>query len=767
MSNRNLVGSHFGTYAATVQGGRVSLSNNGIDAANYGLIKSFEELLTSPLRIKRPSVRASFLAGDPDHATKRGRDQFVEVSWEEALDLTARHLGAIYAEHGAASVFGGSYGWASAGRFHHAQSQLHRFLNTLGGYTGSRNTYSHGAAEVLLPHIIGSEDEILYQGTTWPVIADHTEVIMAFGGLPVQTGMIAAGGTSEHTNDGWIRECAKRGVRLITIGPMTSAYDDLLASDWVSIRPNTDTALMLALAYTLYENGWHDAAFLASHTVGFERFLPYLLGKTDGVAKTAAWAADICGVPEDIIIELAEVLYRHRCLLTSTFALQRAEHGEQPFFMLVVLAAMLGQIGLPGGGLSFGLTSFDITAKPFARIGFGAFPQGTNPIRQRIPVACITDMLENPNGPYIYNGGSYHYPDIQAIYWAGGNPFHHHQDLQRLEKAWRKPKLVISNEIEWNATARHADIVLPVCSTMERNDIMATKYDRNVVAMKQVAEPVGQSRSDYDVFCDLARRLGTYDAFSEALDEMGWLARIYAEGRSIASQHSIDMPTFDTFWETGLFQRPGEHSHRVALQGFRDDPYNHPLATKSGKIEIFCQTIADMALADCPGHPTWLPPTEWLGAPKAQTFPLHLMTPQPRNRLHGQLDGNGVSAAAKIKGREPVYLSPAEARRRDVKAGDIVRVFNDRGSILCGVVVTDTVASGIAVVETGAWFSPTGLPDLGCAHGNPNVLTADRRTSGLARGCAANSVLVQVAKFHGNLPRVTSHEAQSFGVAAP
>ena len=227
------------------------------------------------------------------------------------------------------------------------------------------------------------------------------------------------------------------------------------------------------------------------------------------------------------------------------------------------------------------------------------------------------------------------------------------------------------------------------------------------------------------------------------------------------------MPAFDTFWETGLFQRPGDHSHRVALQAFRDDPDNNRLTTKSGKIEIFCQTIADMALADCPGHPTWLPPTEWLGAPKAQTFPLHLMTPQPRNRLHGQLDGNGVSAAAKIKGREPVYLNPAEAHSRGVKAGDIVRLFNDRGSILCGVVVTDTVASGIAVVETGAWFSPTDLPDLGCAHGNPNVLTADRRTSGLARGCAANSALVQVAKFHGDLPQVTSHEAQTFVFTAP
>lgn len=758
MSTQIFNGSHFGTYAVTREGAALRVSQNPFETMKYGVMKSYEELLTSPLRIKRPAVRKSFLEGAADHAQRRGDEPFVEVDWETALDLLARSLGDIYRDHGPAAVFGGSYGWASAGRFHHAQSQVHRFLNMLGGYTASRNTYSHGAAEVLLPHIVGTEDDILYRGTTWPVIAEHTDYIVAFGGLPVQTGMVSPGGATEHTNDYWIGECARRGTKLITIAPSTSAYDAVLESRWLTPRPNTDTALMLGLAYVLYSNGWHAPEFLSSHTVGFERFLPYLLGETDGVAKSPEWAAGICGIPADEITRLADTLRSHRCLLTAAYALQRADHGEQPFFMLVVLAAMLGQIGLPGGGFAFGLSSFNAIAKPIKRLSFGSLPQGVNSVRQRIPVACITEMLEQPGGPFVYNGGHYTYPDIQAIYWAGGNPFHHHQDLNRLVKAWKKPKLVVCNDIEWNATARHADIVLPVCSTLERNDVMQSKYDPYLIAMKKVAEPIGESRSDYDIFCALAEKMGILDAFSEGLSDMDWLRRMYEDGRKYAARENIDMPEFEDFWEKGVFRRPHEILHRTLLSDFRADPVANRLGTKTGKIEIFCEALEHMRLADCPAHPTWLEPHEWLGSGKAMHFPLHLLSPQPRNRLHGQLDGNGASAAAKIRGREPIYINHKEARRRGISSGDIVRVFNDRGAILCGAVVVEELADGVVQLETGAWFSPGSTEGVSCEHGNPNVLTADRKTSSLARGCAANSALVEIERFTGDLGPVGVHQ---------
>lgn len=739
-----LNGSHFGTYAIAVDSAGVHASGNPFETFTSGIMQSFEELLTSPTRIKRPAARKSFLEARADNRLKRGEDEFVDVSWDEALDLVAHSLSGIYRDKGPASIFGGSYGWASAGRFHHAQSQLHRFLNTLGGYTASKNTYSHGAAEVLLPHIVGTEDDIIYRGTTWPVIAENTEYIIAFGGLPAHTGLILPGAATEHSNDFWINECARRGTRLVTIAPSTSAYDAILPSRWIALRPNTDTALMLGLAHVLYTKNWHDAEFLRKYTVGFEKFLPYLLGTSDGVAKDAAWAGGICGLPAELIEDLAGLLHNHRCLLTATFALQRAEHGEQPFFMLVVLAAMSGQIGLPGGGFSFGLTSFNATAKPIERIPFGALPQGTNPARLRIPVACITDMLERPGGAFTYNGSSHRYPTIEAIYWAGGNPFHHHQDLRRLAKAWKQPKLVVCNEIEWNAMARHADIVLPVCSTLERNDIMASQYDPYVVAMKKVSEPIGQSRCDFDIFCALAERMGVGDAFSGGHDETGWLKQIYENGQKYAARSGIEMPEFDEFWRKGVFRRSQHLLRRTLLSAFRTDPDKNRLRTKSGKIEIFCQALADMKLADCPAHPVWLEPKEWLGSKLATKFPLHLLSPQPRHRLHGQLDRNGASAAAKINGREPIYLNPKDARDRKIRDGDTVRVFNERGTILCGAKFMDELASGTVLLETGAWFTPSPNEDVDCDHGNPNVLTADRRTSSLAQACAANSTLVQV-----------------------
>jgi biotin/methionine sulfoxide reductase len=757
-------GSHFGTYAVSREGDRIRLGHNGLEAADYGVRASFEEILTSPLRIRRPAVRKSFLEGRPGNAALRGEEPFIEVDWTTALDLTADALRQIYSDHGPASIFGGSYGWASAGRFHHAQSQIHRFLGMAGGYTGSRNTYSHGAAEVLLPHVVGTEDDILYKGTTWPVIAENSDYIVAFGGLPAQTGMISPGGATEHTNDYWITECARRGVKLITIAPVKSAYDRAFDSKWLALRPNSDTALMLALAHVLYRNGWHDAAFLESHTIGFEKFVPYLTGDVDGVPKTPEWAAPICGIPVHEITGLAAILHDHRCFLTATFALQRAEHGEQPFFMLVVLAAMLGQIGLPGGGFGFGLTSFNAVAKPISRLGFGSLSQGHNPVRTRIPVACITEMLENPGGCFVYDGGRYLYPDIQAIYWAGGNPFHHHQDLNRLRRAWKKPQLVVCHDIEWNATARQSDIVLPVCSTLERNDVMSSKYDPYIVAMKKVRDPVGESRTDYDIFCDLAARLGWRERFSEGLDEMGWLRRLYETGQRQAAAQNIDMPAFDIFWAEGIFYRPHEILRRTMLSRFRENPAKHRLGTPSGRIEIFSQPIADMALSDCPGHPTWIAPQEWLGAETAARYPLHLLSPQPRHRLHGQLDGNAASRGSKINGREPLYISPVDAEQRRILDGDVIRVFNDRGMILCGASVLPDLAEGVVLVETGAWFSPDAALGNGCASGNPNVLTADRKTSDLARGCAANSALVEVERYDGPFVPVLAHQPPEFAV---
>jgi biotin/methionine sulfoxide reductase len=192
------------------------------------------------------------------------------------------------------------------------------------------------------------------------------------------------------------------------------------------------------------------------------------------------------------------------------------------------------------------------------------------------------------------------------------------------------------------------------------------------------------------------------------------------------------------------------------LADFRADPEAHRLATPSGRIEIFSDTIEAFGYADCRGHPRWYEPDEWLGAERAERHPLHLLANQPSTRLHSQLDGGGASQDSKIQGREPIRLHPTDAAQRGIAAGDVVRVFNDRGACLAGAVLDDGLRTGVVQLSTGAWYDPEDPADPNslCVHGNPNVLTADVGTSTLARGCTGAHVLVQVEKFDGPLPPV-------------
>jgi biotin/methionine sulfoxide reductase len=385
---------------------------------------------------------------------------------------------------------------------------------------------------------------------------------------------------------------------------------------------------------------------------------------------------------------------------------------------------------------------------------------GENPARSFIPVARISDMMLNPGGAYQYNGMDRTYPDIRLVYWCGGNPFHHHQDLNRLLEAWRKPETIILNEIFWTATARHADIVLPATTTLERNDIGASSRDRFIMAMQKAVEPVGQSRNDFDIFADLSERLGFRDRFTEGRTEEEWLRHLYNISRQQAAKSRIELPDFDTFWEQGYVESPEPTKPFVLFEAFHDDPEANPLRTPSGKIEIFSETIAGFGYDDCPGHPTWMAPQEWLGGERAKSFPLHMMSNQPQTRLHAQQDDGRISLESKVQGREPVAISPADAEARGISDGDIVRVFNDRGAVLAGAVVTDHVRPGVIRLSTGAWYDPAerGRPGTLEKHGNPNVLTPDRGTSKLAQGPIAHSALVEVERYTGDAPPVTAFE---------
>jgi biotin/methionine sulfoxide reductase len=335
------------------------------------------------------------------------------------------------------------------------------------------------------------------------------------------------GGTTEHVTEGWFKRFAKGDKYMVSVSPQRD--DSPPETRWLPIEPGTDTALMLALAYVLETEGLCDRAFLESHCTGYEVFLPYLLGHNGETPKTPEWAASICDISVDNITSLARRMASGRTLICVSWSLQRAQHGEQPYWMACVLAAMLGQIGLPGGGIGFGYGAIGNVGKTAHRLRGPVFEQGNNPISDFIPVSRIADMLLNPNGAYDFNGQCRKYPDIRLVYWCGGNPFHHHQDLNRLNEAWQRPETIIVHEPWWTATARRADIVLPATTQFEREDIGWAKGDPYLFHMPQMIKPVGDAKDDYDIFYLLAKRMGCCEAFSDKRSSEQWIAKIYQE----------------------------------------------------------------------------------------------------------------------------------------------------------------------------------------------------------------------------------------------
>jgi len=372
-------------------------------------------------------------------------------------------------------------------------------------------------------------------------------------------------------------------------------------------------------------------------------------------------------------------------------------------------------------------------------------PALPNPAGLSIPAARIADCLLSPGARYDYDGKSAAYPDIRLVYWAGGNPFHHHQDLNRLRRAWRRPETIIVHEPWWTATARHADIVLPATTSLERNDIGGSPRDRFVIAMHQAIEPVGEARNDFGILRDLSRRLGCEEAFAEGRGETAWLRQIYGTFRERAQSNLV--PEFETFWEAGWFEIPPRADEYVLFDEFRADPDNHKLRTPSGRIELYSDEIAGFGYDDCPPHPSWIEPAEWLGGAQVAPYPLHLVSSQPRDKLHSQMDAGPVSARGKTAGRETLAINPVDARDRGIADGEVVRLFNARGACFAGAVISDTMRPGVVRLSCGAWYDPASeADDAPCAHGNANVLTRDCGTSRLSQGPSSATALVQVER---------------------
>lgn len=746
--------SHWGTYEAEVENGRITkVTPYAGDPDPHRIVENIVAMQDHPTRIDRPYVRRGWLERGPGptsgphasqhHGPGRGRDEFVPVSWDEALDLVAGELRRLYDGPGPESIYGGSYGWSSAGRFHHAQSQVKRFLSAAGGYVGHVNNYSFGASAPFLSHVIATEAQWETKATTWKSIAENAELIVAIGGLARKNSAIANGGAIHHDLVYWLEQARSHGAELVSISPLR---DDLpVEGRWIPVRPASDGALLQAIAHQLIEDDLYDKEFIGNYTVGFDLFAQSLEG------RTPEWAAEQCGIEADAIRELAWEMATKRTFLTMSWSMQRQQYGEQTLWLGVCVAALLGQIGLPGGGFGHGYASTNRVGHEEMALGLPTFSKGHNPVRTYIPVSRIADMMLHPGDEYTYDGRILRYPDIKLVYWAGGNPFHAHPDLKRLREAFGRVDTFVVQDSVWTATARHADIVLPATLSIERDDMGAAITESMLVPMKQLIPPYGEARDDYWILQQLAQRLGCDEAFSEGKPVIEWLEWMYDKFATKYASRGYSLPPWETFWEDGEpIEIPKSDPDRVMHSEFREDPSANPLRTPSKRIHLQSDEIEDFGYDDCPGTPTWRAPDDW--ANRAD-YPLALIANQPKARLHSQLDPGGYSASTKVAGREPIRLHPDDAVARGIADGDVVKVSSPRGFCLAGAVLSEDLMPGVVQLSTGAWYDPD--EDGNCIHGNPNVLVKDIPVSKLSRGNVGQHVQVEVAKYDGTPPPVT------------
>lgn len=760
---------HWGIVETTVTDGKISkIEPLPVDRRPSPNLKALAELPYAPSRIRYPIVRESYLKEGIPSRDSRGEDKWVRVSWDEALDLIAAELKRVYAEYGPSAIFGQSYGWKSPGTVNSASTLQRRLLSLCGGYVSGVNSYSTAAIGTILPYVVGTGDP---QSTDWNVVLNNSKRVVLWGADPIVTNDIDWS-TTLHNYFPYLEKLKDSAIKTIDINPVRTETGEFLGSEWVAPKPGTDCALMLGMMYELESSGKTDKEFLRKCTSGFEVFRDYLLGKTDGIPKTPEWASDITGIPADKIRALTHELADNRTMIMMGWGIQRTQYGEQPHWMAFTLASMLGQIGLPGGGVG---TNYHYSSGgcPFhdGPVIGGLSPR-PEPVLPRlkpwkgsayIPTMRFVDCFLNPGKTIQHNGSLLTYPDIRMVMWTGGNPFAHQPQTNRLLSAWKKPETIVVTDCFMTATARHADIVLPAQTVFEHNDIcpIGSYTNDGLAANHAMIQPLYESRSDYQIYSELAYRLGVGQEFTFGLDEMGWIRAIYQDAKERGLRSGFVLPSFEEFWRKGVVFYPEDEASKefVAFEEFRKDPVNHPLRTESGKIQIFSPRIASYGYEDCRGYPSYFEPSESLDNRKS--YPLAFISGKSANRLHSQLDGTFKNASYDIANREPVWIHSENARERSIKTGDVVLVRNDRGSVLAGAFVTDKIRKDVVLIRHGAWFEPQKQSDgkLLDIHGNANTLTMDVPTSKLACGNVASSGLVEVEKFGGDLPPVTIREA--------
>jgi anaerobic dimethyl sulfoxide reductase subunit A len=645
----------------------------------------------------------------------RGSGQFERIGWDEALDEVAGQLRRVRDTYGPAAILDLSR-TGSLSMLHNRFAAL-RLLNMFGGCTELWTNISAEAEVFAVRATFGAKADYKSAGRE-PGDYVNSQLILMWGWSP-------GDGTFGTGTLPYLKEARRRGVRMICVDPRVTRTSRELADEHIFIRPSTDAAALIAMAYVIVDEGLHDQAFLDRHVLGFdEAHLPagaaagasyraYLDGVADGIVKTPEWAAEITGIPAETLRRLAvEYATSKPAALHCGYAPGRTIAGEQFHRAAYALAAITGNVGVPGGntGVSNGATG---------RLGMKSLPYGTNETGARVASSLLADLLDRGKA-----GG---YPaDIKLIYSVAGDLFNQLPNVARIVAAAERLEFMVVHEHFMTPTARYADIVLPATMFWERNDVHIpwAGAGHYAIFMRQALEPAGECRNDLDICAALAERLGI-EGYNDRTEE-AWLRELT----------SATIDDFETFRARGVARLPAPDDAVAFAREIRD-PARYPFTTPSGKIEIYSMTLAarpdPYGLGPIPAIPTWIP--ELADA----RHPLRLVTPKSRARTHSIHDNQPVLARAD---RDDVWLHPVDARARGIDDGQRVRVFNDRGATELVVRVTDRIAPGVVAIKEGAWFTLDA--DGRDTHGCSNMLTPDRASP--AGASPFNTCFVDVAR---------------------
>ncbi len=788
---------------------------------------ALKSMVYSDKRNLYPMIRVDFDPYGKRNPQNRGISGYRRISWDEALDIVASEIKRMKQQYGPGAIaipLPSHHQWGNVGYY---LSALLRFGNLIGFTRVHPNPDSWEGWYWGAMHHFGSSMRLGIP-STYGTVEDclkEAQMIVFWSSDPESTNGIYAAfeGTQRRL---WAKEL---GIEFVHIDPHFNPTAQLLGGRWIPIRPATDAALATAIMHQWLIEGRYDKEYVASRTSGFEQWRDYLLGKTDGVAKTAEWQEGETGVPAAVARALARSWAGKKTYLSAGGlgggwgGACRTATGSQWTRCMIMMMAMQGW-GKPGinfGNLQFGAPlDYSFYFPGYAEGGISGELNFTaaavnnyvrmphlitmNPVKQMIPRQRLPDAILNGHAKgYTWDGTSmeaqfspFEYPapgfaKVHMLYRYGGSSFGTIATSSRFVQSYRHESVefVVNQSIWFEGDARYADIILPACTSFERTDISEwaacsgyihhnqSQLNHRMVTMQhKCIEPLGESKSDYQIYTEILHRLGLGAMFTEGCSELDWCKRVF---------DSTDLPkviSWPEFLKKGYYVVAPEKettrdpvSYRWYAEGrSKDLPEPNPLPsqftgefgkgleTQTGKLEFVSSSFA-RATSDNPERPAlnrYIP--SWEGPHSAELFakyPLQMVSSHPRYSFHTYGDAKN-STINDIEDHRVLVdgyyywvmrMHPEDAKDRDIRHHDLIRAFNDRGSVIFAADVSPLVGRGtIKTFESCADFDPIaangggGVVDrAGCA----NVLTSQRPQQLGTEGMAANSCLVQIERW--------------------